>query len=208
MSSYSNSYNNYYVKNSCCDIKTKGVIGDTGPSGNTGPKGPQGYQGETGPRGPTGPTGACCIGATRPTGPSGPAGGAQGPTGPAGVGTIVNYNRSELLTTIPSSIGPIDTFPITLSTSNKSWAISWSIQENVAISNSNFYLAFNDGGYTYPIVFNNTNTFYLNAGSSITCGTGNDVITLSGDSYTIELFQGGGSDTPVTLYFSISLTQL
>ena len=87
-------YSNYYFKNSCCDIKAKGVAGDTGAKGETGPIGPQGHRGETGPKGPIGPTGACCVGATGPAGPVGPPGGLQGPIGPTGIGTIVNINSS------------------------------------------------------------------------------------------------------------------
>lgn len=207
-------YSNYYFKNTCCDIKAKGVLGDTGAKGETGPIGPQGYRGETGPIGPLGPTGACCIGATGAVGPTGPPGGAQGPVGPAGIGTIININ-SSFTTTIPVIINQLVTTPITIVLSVLgTWAISWSIQENNlgTISNSNFYLGFNDGinPTLYPSVFNNSNNFYLNSSSSTTCGTGNDVITLPATgAYNVEFYQGGGDNTiPITCYYSISLTLL
>ena len=209
-------YSNYYFKNTCCDIKAKGVAGDTGAKGVAGPIGPQGHRGETGPKGPIGPTGACCVGATGPAGPTGPPGGAQGPIGPTGIGTIVNIN-SFFNAPIPGTIGQLVTTPtpisITLPVAGK-WAISWSIQENhlfTSISNSNFYLRFNDGinPPLYPVVFNNTNYFYLNSSSFITCGTGNDVITLPAATYNVEFYQGGGDgSTNITCYYSISLTLL
>ena len=223
MSSYSRTYTEYYSKTSCCDSKSKGIQGNAGETGNTGPRGPAGYQGATGPVGPQGPQGNCCVGRTGPTGPVGPAGGAQGATGPAGIGTIVNFNIGPSVVTVPVSIDLIDnSISITLLPPQSKWAISWSIQENVAISNSNFYLAFYDINasspptliYRYPIVFNNNQYFYLNAGSSITCGTGNDVLDLSGTpitstSFDVELYQGGGGPTNnVAIYFSVSLTLL
>ena len=205
-------YSNYYFKNSCCDIKAKGVIGDTGEKGETGPIGPQGHRGETGPTGPIGPTGACCVGATGPAGPTGPPGGAQGPIGPTGIGTIVNINGS-FTAAIPGTIVlPVYTTisPNSFNLIAGTWAISWSVQETTnTISNSNFYLGFNDGSTTYPVVFNNTNNFYLNSSSSITCGTGNDVITLPAATYNVEFYQGGGDgSTNITCYYSISLTLL
>jgi hypothetical protein len=208
-------YSNYYFKNSCCDIKAKGVTGDAGAKGETGPIGPQGHRGETGPTGPMGPTGACCVGPTGAVGPVGPPGGAQGPTGPTGIGTIVNINGS-FTSTISVTIGQLVTTPATIQIALPvagTWAISWSIQENnsFTIFNSNFYLGFNDGSTTaYPVVFNNTNNFYLNSSSSITCGTGNDVInSLTASTYNVEFYQGGGDNsTLVNCYYSISLTLL
>ena len=219
MSGYSNSYINFYTKNSCCGSKSKGVQGDQGENGNTGPRGPAGFQGVTGPQGAQGPQGNCCIGRTGPTGAAGPAGGAQGPTGAAGTGTIVNFNIGSGSTTVPVSsssnyIYYSDPTTITL-TPNKKWAISWSIQEDVAISNSNFYIVFVDAttpaNIYNPIVFNSGNNFYLNAGAGVTCGTGNDIIDLLATAQTtffIQLWQGGGAPTAVNLFFSISLTQL
>lgn len=215
-------YSNYYSKNTCCDIKAKGVLGDTGAKGETGPIGPQGYRGETGPIGPIGPTGACCVGATGAVGPVGPPGGAQGPIGPTGVGTIVNIN-GHFSATIPGTINQLVTTPLVTTPSPiqiilpvlGTWAISWSIQENNSgsISNSNFYLGFNDvitSTTYYPVVFNNSNYFYLNSSSSITCGTGNDVINnLTAGTYNVEFYQSGGvNTTPITCYYSISLTLL
>ena len=208
-------YSNYYFKNSCCDIKAKGIVGDTGAKGETGPIGPQGHRGETGPTGPTGPTGACCVGPTGPTGPTGPPGGLQGPIGPAGIGTIVNINDSFNVS-IPATISLVHTTtsPNQFNLIAGTWAISWSIQENhpfITISNSNFYLGFNDGSTTlYPEVFNNTNYFYLNSSTTITCGTGNDVIKiLTPGTYNVEFYQGGGDgSTNITCYYSISLTLL
>ena len=224
MSGYYNSYTKLYATNTCCDSKLKGAQGDQGENGNTGPIGPVGYKGATGPQGAQGPQGNCCVGRTGPTGPVGPAGGPQGPTGPTGVGTIVNFNIGPSVVTVPVSIDLIDNSiaSITLLPAQSKWAISWSIQENVAISNSNFYLAFYDINasspptliYRYPIVFNNNQYFYLNSGSSITCGTGNDVLDLSGTpitstSFDVELYQGGGGPTNnVAIYFSVSLTLL
>jgi hypothetical protein len=221
MSGYSNTYTKYYLKNGCCNIKTKGIQGDKGESGDTGPRGPLGFQGATGPVGPTGPQGPCCIGITGPTGPAGPANGAQGPTGPAGTGTIVNYNIGTT-GTVPNSIATSilynsDPTTIPALTPNKKWAISWSIQEDVAISNSDFYLLLvdstNPANFYEPVVFNSGNHFYLNAGAGagVTCGTGNDVIDLLASAQTtffIQLRQGGGTPTAVNLFFSISLTQL
>ena len=212
-------YSNYYFKNTCCDIKAKGVAGDTGAKGETGPIGPQGHRGETGPKGPIGPTGACCVGATGAVGPTGPPGGAQGATGPAGIGTLININgffnttmfgTIQQLSTTPTSIPIVLPVLPVLGT----WAISWSIQENNSgsITNSNFYLGFNDGinPTLYPVVFNNSNYFYLNSSSSITCGTGNDVINnLPTGTYNVEFYQGGGNgSTPITCNYSISLTLL
>jgi hypothetical protein len=225
MSGYSDSYTKFFAKNTCCGSKSKGIQGDQGENGNTGPIGPVGYQGATGPVGPTGPQGLCCVGPTGLTGPTGPSGGLQGATGPAGIGTIVNFHigPTAAAVTVPVSIGLINNSiaSITLLPAQSKWAISWSIQENVAISNSNFYLAFYDLNasspptliYRYPIVFNNTNYFYLNSGSGITCGTGNDVLDLSGTPITstlfdVELYQGGGGPSNVTIYFSVSLTLL
>lgn len=219
MSAYSNTYTKYYLKNGCCNIKTKGIQGDKGESGDTGPRGPLGYQGATGPVGSTGPQGACCVGRTGPTGPAGPANGAQGATGPAGTGTIVNFKISAISATVPTNIGSSilynsDPTTITL-TPNKKWAISWSMQEDVAILNSNFYIVFVDAttptNIYNPVVFNSGNNFYLNAGAGVTCGTGNDIIDLSGTAqptFFIQLRQGGGTPTAVNLFFSISLTQL
>ena len=219
MSGYSNSYINFYKKNSCCGSKVKGVQGDTGETGNTGPRGPVGYQGATGPQGAQGPQGNCCVGRTGATGPVGPAGGAQGPTGPAGVGSIVNFNIGSVSTTVPANIGTsiLYTSPVvTLPNSGKKWAISWSIQEDDYIANSNFYLTFVDSVTSTPynpVVINSGNNFYLNSSlsSNITCGTVNDYIDLTlsaSTSFTVSLFQGGGSPTTVTMFFSISLTQL
>ena len=209
-------YVNYYSKNKCCNIKAKGTPGDQGPVGNTGPIGPQGVQGATGPTGPMGPTGPCCVGPTGPTGPTGPAGGPTGPIGPAGAGTIVNTNFYFLGISIPVNNGMIVNGNFITIPAGQKWAVSWSIQENVAISNSNFYLAFVDNTSPattyYPIVFNNTQYFYLNSGSGITCGTGNDVLNLTGTTFTnidLELYQGGGDGlTLVDGYFSVSLTWL
>jgi len=217
MSGYYNSYTKLYATNTCCDSKSKGAQGDQGENGNTGPIGPVGYKGATGPQGAQGPQGNCCVGRTGPTGPVGPAGGPQGPTGPAGVGSIVNFNIGSVVTTVPLNVssGAIyTTTPITL-TAGKKWAISWSIQENSYIDNSNFYLTFVDSFSVVfpPVVINSSNNFYLNSssGSGITCGTVNDVIDLTlsaSTSFTVSLFQGGGSPTTVTMFFSISLTQL
>lgn len=210
-------YSNYYFKNTCCDIKAKGVAGDTGAKGETGPIGPQGHRGETGPKGPIGPTGACCVGPTGAVGPTGPPGGAQGPIGPTGIGTIYNINgnfTSIIPITIVPSVPVHTSFPNQFNLITGKWAISWSIQENhsfTSISNSNFYLGFNDGINltAYPIVFNNTNYFYLNSSTYITCGTGNDVITLPAATYNVEFYQGGGDGlTNITCYYSISLTLL
>lgn len=208
-------YSTYYIKNTCCNIKEKGIAGDTGENGQTGPIGPQGKKGETGYHGPTGPTGACCVGPTGPIGPIGPPGGIQGPTGPAGIGTIVNINDS-FTALIPGTIGLVHTtiIPNQFNLIAGTWAISWSVQENNSgtISNSKFYLGFNDGvnPSIYPVVFNNSNKFYLNSSSTITCGTGNDVInTLSATTFNIEFYQGGGNNlTSITCYYSISLTLL
>jgi hypothetical protein len=224
MSGYYNSYTKLYATNTCCDSKLKGAQGDQGENGNTGPIGPVGYKGATGPQGAQGPQGNCCVGRTGPTGPVGPAGGPQGPTGPAGVGTILNLKTNFSGITVPPNIGFIDNSIslITIIPAQSKWAISWSIQENVAISNSNFYLAFLDLTasspppliYRYPIVFNNNQNFYLNSGSGITCGTGNDVLDLSGTPisstlFDVELYQGGGDGfTLVDCYFSVSLTLL
>ena len=186
-----------------------GGTGETGYIGSTGPTGIAGTPG--GPQGLTGPTG--------------PSGGLQGATGPAGIGTIVNFHIGPATgVTVQVSNGLINNSiaSITLLPAQSKWAISWSIQEDVAISNSNFYLAFYDHNasspptfiYRYPIVFNNNNYFYLNSGSGITCGTGNDVLDLSGTPITstlfdVELYQGGGGPTNnVTIYFSVSLTLL
>jgi hypothetical protein len=221
MSGYSNTYSQYYIKTSCCDIKTKGIQGDQGDVGITGPRGPVGLQGQTGPTGAIGPQGACCVGPTGVTGPTGAAGGLQGATGPAGTGTIVNYNigtSGNVPNLIATSIlYNSDPTTITL-TPNKKWAISWSIQEDVSISNSNFYLLLvdstNPANFYEPVVFNSGNNFYLNAGAGVTCGTGNDVIDLLATAQTtffIQLRQGGGTPitgTDVNLFFSISLTQL
>lgn len=222
MSGYSNTYSQYYIKTSCCNIKTKGVQGEPGESGITGPTGPVGLRGQTGPLGPIGPQGACCVGPTGATGATGPSGGLQGATGPAGTGTIVNYNIGTS-GTVPNLIATsilYNSDPITIPplTPNKKWAISWSIQEDVAISNSDFYLLLvdstNPANFYEPVVFNSGNHFYLNAGSGVTCGTGNDVIDLLATSQTtffIQLRQGGGTPitgTDVNLFFSISLTQL
>lgn len=222
MSGYSNAYSQYYIKNNCCDIKTKGIQGDQGEAGITGPRGPVGFQGQTGPTGAIGPQGACCVGPTGATGPTGAAGGLQGDTGPAGTGTIVNYNIGTS-GTVPNLIATsilYNSDPITIPalTPNKKWAISWSIQEDVAISNSDFYLLLvdstNPANFYEPVVFNSGNHFYLNAGSGVTCGTGNDVIDLLATAQTtffIQLRQGGGTPitgTDVNLFFSISLTQL
>lgn len=215
MSGYSNAYSQYYIKTSCCDIKTKGVQGDQGDVGITGPRGPVGFQGQTGPTGAIGPQGACCVGPTGSAGPTGPAGGLQGDTGPAGNGTNLNI-IGDFINTIPNSTGLIDTtVSITLPVSNRSWALAWSIQENAAITNSNFYLGFNDGTIiTYPVVFNDTQNFYLNSsiGAGITCGTGNDTLDLSGNantSFTVNLYQGADVNTlNVTGYYSITLTLL
>ena len=160
----------------------------------------------------------CCVGPTGLTGPTGPSGGAQGAQGPAGIGTIVNFNIGPVVTTVPVNVssGAIyTTTPITL-TASKQWAISWSIQENSYIANSNFYLTFVDSFSAVfpPVVINSSNNFYLNSSSSsnITCGTVNDVIDLTSStstSFTVSLFQGGGGPIPnVNFYFSISLTQL
>jgi hypothetical protein len=217
MSGYSDSYTKLFAKNNCCGSKSKGIQGDQGENGNTGPIGPVGYQGATGPVGPTGPQGLCCVGPTGLTGPTGPSGGLQGATGPAGVGTIVNFNIGPVSATVPLNVisGAIYTTTSITLTASKQWAISWSIQENSYIGNSNFYLVFTDTvPATYnPVVINSSNNFYLNSSSSsnITCGTVNDVIDLTGStatSFTISLFQGGGSPTAVNLFFSISLTQL
>ena len=222
MSGYSNAYSQYYIKTNCCDIKTKGVQGDQGEAGITGPTGPFGLRGQTGPLGPIGPQGACCVGPTGATGATGPSGGLQGATGAAGTGTIVNYNIGTS-GTVPNLIATsilYNSDPITIPalTPNKKWAISWSIQEDVAISNSDFYLLLvdstNPANFYEPVVFNSGNHFYLNAGSGVTCGTGNDVIDLLATSQTtffIQLRQGGGTPitgTDVNLFFSISLTQL
>ena len=222
MSGYSNAYSQYYIKTNCCDIKTKGVQGNQGEPGITGPTGPVGLRGQTGPTGAIGPQGACCVGPTGVTGPTGPAGGLQGATGPAGTGTIVNYNTGTS-GTVPNLIATsilYNSNPITIPalTPNNKWAISWSIQEDVAISNSDFYLRIVDStnqlNFYEPVVFNSGNHFYLNAGSGVTCGTGNDVIDLLATSQTtffIQLRQGGGTPitgTDVNLFFSISLTQL
>jgi hypothetical protein len=210
-------YVNYYSKNKCCNIKAKGIQGDQGPVGHTGPIGPQGVQGATGPTGPMGPTGPCCVGPTGPTGPAGPAGGPTGPIGPAGVGTILNWTGNFSDITIPPINGLIWNSPTISLPAQKKWAVSWSIQENVAISNSNFYLAFYDNTTTAiqpTIVFNSAQYFYLNSGSGITCGTGNDVLDLTTTpitsiSFDIELYQGGGDGlTLVDGYFSVSLTWL
>lgn len=218
MSGYSNSYTKFFAKNTCCGSKSKGIQGDQGENGNTGPIGPVGYQGATGPVGPTGPQGLCCVGPTGLTGPTGPSGGAQGAQGPAGVGSIVNFNIGSVVTPVPLNVssGAIyTTTPITLPNSGKKWAISWSIQENSYIGNSNFYLTFVDSFSAVfpPVVINSSNNFYLNSSlsSNITCGTVNDFIDLSGStstSFTVSLFQGGGNPTTVTMFFSISLTQL
>jgi hypothetical protein len=102
-----------------------------------------------------------------------------------------------------------DPTTITL-TPNKKWAISWSIQEDVAILNSNFYLLLvdssNPANFYEPVVFNSGNNFYLNASvsSAITCGTGNDVIDLLSTAQTtffIQLRQGGGAPTAVKFVF-------
>jgi hypothetical protein len=222
MSGYSDSYIKFHAKNSCCGIKSKGLQGDQGENGNTGPRGPAGFQGATGPQGAQGPQGNCCVGRTGPTGAAGPAGGAQGPTGPAGTGTIVNFNIGSVSTTVPNLIASSilynsDPTTITL-TPNKKWAISWSIQEDVAISDSDFYLLLvdstNPANFYEPVVFNSGNHFYLNAGAGVTCGTGNDVINLlstAQPTFFIQLRQGGGTPiigTAVNLFFSISLTQL
>jgi len=214
MSGYSNTYSQYYIKTNCCNIKTKGVQGDQGEPGITGPRGPVGFQGETGPTGPIGPQGACCVGPTGATGPTGAAGGLQGATGPAGNGTNLNIIGNFINTTIPNSIGLIDTtVSITLPVANRIWSVAWSIQENTGISNSNFYLGFDDGtNITYPFVFNNTQNCYLNSSSTITCGTGNDTLDLflnSNTVFTINLYQGADVVTPgVTGYYSITLTLL
>jgi len=206
-------YSNYYFKNSCCDIKAKGVTGDAGEKGETGPIGPQGHRGETGPTGPVGPTGACCVGPTGPIGPIGPPGGLQGPTGPTGIGTIYNIN-GHFDATIYGPIGPVYTTssPNQFNLIAGTWAISWSIQENnsFTIYNSNFYLGFNNGTTTlYPVVFNDINYFYLNSSSSITCGTGNDVIALTAGIYNVEFYQGGGNGLiSIPCNYSISLTLL
>lgn len=221
MSGYSDSYLKLYAKNTCCGSKSKGVQGDQGEGGPTGPIGPVGYQGATGPAGPTGPQGLCCVGPTGSTGPTGPSGGAQGATGPAGVGSIVNFNTgiSGVSATVPFNISSsiLYTTPvITLPNSGQKWAISWSMQEDDYIANSNFYLTFVDSvtSTAYgPVVINSGNNFYLNSssGSAITCGTVNDYIDLTGSpnpTFTIQLRQGGGAPTTVNLFFSISLTQL
>ena len=216
MSGYSNTYSQYYIKTSCCDIKTKGVQGDQGEAGITGPTGPFGLRGQTGPQGPQGPQGACCVGPTGATGATGPSGGLQGATGAAGNGTNLNIIGDFINTTIPNPVGIIDTtVSITLPVSNRIWSVAWSIQENTAIANSNFYLGFDDTtNITYPYVFNNTQNFYLNSsiGSGITCGTGNDTLDLSGNAntvFTINLYQGADTITPnVTGYYSITLTLL
>jgi hypothetical protein len=213
MSGYSNTYSQYYIKTNCCDIKTKGVQGNQGEPGVTGPRGPVGFQGATGPTGPIGPQGACCVGPTGATGPTGAAGGPQGATGPAGNGTNLNITGT-FNKTIPNSAQIIDTtVSFTLPVANRIWSVAWSIQENTAIDDSNFYLGFNDGtNITYPIVFNNTQNFYLNSGSNITCGTGNDTLDLflnSNTVFTINLYQGANIVTPnVTGYYSITLTLL
>jgi hypothetical protein len=217
MSGYSDSYTKFFAKNTCCGSKSKGIQGDQGENGNTGPIGPVGYQGATGPVGPTGPQGLCCVGPTGLTGPTGPSGGLQGATGPAGIGTILNGISNSTSIFIQSIASIIDNSITVTLTPLKKWAISWSIQENVAISNSNFYLVFLDPAATAtynPIVINSGNNFYLNSssGSGITCGTVNDVLDLTGitaTSFDVELWQGGGDGTtPVDFYFSISLTQL
>lgn len=219
MSGYSDSYTKLFAKNSCCGSKSKGVQGDQGENGNTGPIGPVGYQGATGPVGPTGPQGLCCIGPTGPQGPVGPANGAQGATGPAGIGTIVNFNVGSVSTNVPNNINSsiLYTTPvITLPNSGQKWAISWSIQEDDYIANSNFYLTFVDSVTSTPynpVVINSGNNFYLNSSASsfITCGTGNDIIDLTASTnttFTIQLRQGGGNPTSVFMFFSISLTQL
>jgi len=219
MSGYYNSYTKLYATNTCCGSKSKGAQGNQGENGNTGPIGPVGYQGATGPQGAQGPQGNCCVGRTGPTGPVGPAGGPQGPTGPAGVGSIVNYNISNISKTVPANISSsilYSTPPITLPNSGKKWAISWSIQEDDYIPNSNFYLILVDSVTSTPyepVVFNSGNNFYLNSssGSAITCGTVNDFINLSASpnaTFIIQLRQGGGAPTTVNMSFSISLTQL
>jgi hypothetical protein len=219
MSGYSDSYTKLFAKNNCCGSKSKGIQGDQGENGNTGPIGPVGYQGATGPVGPTGPQGLCCVGPTGLTGPTGPSGGLQGATGPAGVGTIVNFNTGPVSATVPFNISSsiLYTTPNITLTAGKNWAISWSIQEDDYIADSNFYLVFIDSvtSIAYnPVVINSGNNFYLNSSfnSFITCGTVNDFISLTGastsTSFTIQLRQGGGSPTAVNLFFSISLTQL
>lgn len=211
-------YVNYYSKNRCCNIKAKGVQGDQGPVGQTGPIGPQGVQGATGPTGPMGPTGPCCVGPTGPTGPTGPAGGPTGPIGPAGVGTILNWTGNFNNIPVPLTNGLIWNQPTITLPPQKKWAVSWSIQENKHIPNSNFYLAFYDtvaGTIRYTIVFNSARYFYLNSSfaSGITCGSGNDVLDLTttpitSTSFDIELYQGGGPTVNVDGYFSVSLTLL
>jgi hypothetical protein len=209
MSGYSNAYSQYYIKTNCCDIKTKGVQGDQGEAGITGPTGPVGLRGPTGPLGPIGPQGACCVGPTGATGATGPSGGLQGATGAAGNGTNLNV-FGTFDTNIQTSASLIASSAITLPVSNRNWAIAWSIQENTGITNSNFYLRFKHLlSYEDPWVFNITQNFYLNSGSSITCGTGNDIVSLLHDTYTIELYQGANIVTPnVTGYYSITLTLL
>ena len=155
-------------------------------------------------------------GAKGATGATGPSGGLQGATGAAGNGTNLNIIGDFINTTIPNPVGIIDTtVSITLPVSNRIWSVAWSIQENTAIANSNFYLGFDDTtNITYPYVFNNTQNFYLNSsiGSGITCGTGNDTLDLSGNAntvFTINLYQGADIVTPnVTGYYSITLTLL
>lgn len=205
-----------------------------GPEGRIGVGGPIGIMGNTGPTGTTGPQGATGIcyrgykGAPGAVGPQGGLTGNTGPIGPVGLPGPVTQNLNFSFTTYGgasySSIGftdlttlaspPITTNTITLGTGT--YAINFEINEYWTDTGNQFYVSFNNVSSINSTVFTQINPLVLNTNTNVNkmYGIGNDVVTFTAATYTIELFQST-TTTPgpidisdKTVNFSITFTQL
>lgn len=211
----------------CCTLPFKrDIVGIQGDQGNFGQLGEIGLTGSTGATGFQGATGLCYRGYRGPQGPRGNPGGLIGPLGAIGPSGLIvplsnslNCNFSFITTDLASydSI-PVDLTSFATSSVNNvltpplatTYSIKWSFFGSWTDSNSNFAVRFNNGAHSYPNVFTLVTPSVLHTNGTNIYGIGNDIISLSNTSYTIELIQWTTSGNNIsipnkTINFSITL---
>jgi len=223
----------------CCTLPVKRDInGPQGSQGNFGQLGEIGLTGSTGVTGFTGATGLCYRGYKGPQGLQGYQGGPTGPQGAIGpTGSIVpstnSINCNFSFTTNESAsydLNPVDltnfaTSPISNTITPilaTNYSINWTIFESWTDPNTNFAVRFNNGAYSYPIIFsadypissgfNNTPCVIYTNGTNL-YGIGNDFINLTNSFYNIELIQWTTSGNTInipnkTVNFSITFVPM
>lgn len=214
----------------CCTIPFKrDIVGIQGDQGNFGQLGEIGLTGSTGATGFQGATGLCYRGYKGSQGPQGNPGGLIGPLGQPGPRGIIVPSSNSLncnFSFITNEFASYDLVPIDLTSfaispiSNvltpilaTTYAIHWTIFGSWTDPNSNFAVRFNNGAYSYPNIFTDLTPSVLHTNGTILYGFGNDIITLTNTSYTIELIHWSTSGYTVdisnkTINFSITLVPM